>query len=193
MRRAGGDLLQAHDARFDRARRDLRAEPRRRRLGGVEADQFAARRLERRFDAVKAIDARHLGVSPLARPVAPRRALRLRLRRRGPRLVIGAGVAAPLALRPMRRGNAPIAFAGHRGETPSGLYGAGRRFYAPSSPRAQSAPAASARKEGIFQLTGRRAWQHKPGHRASACPGRFRPRPSARMRGSVPSGKGGGL
>ena len=69
-RSAGGDLLETHDPGFEPARGDFGAEPLGRGRRRVEADQLAARRLERRSDAVKAIDPRNLGLPPL-RPDVP--------------------------------------------------------------------------------------------------------------------------
>ncbi len=119
-RRARADLLKAHNMRLDSARGNLGAEPSRRRLGGVKADEFPIARLERRFDTVKAIDARDVGVAPLARLLAARRP-QVRPRGRGPRPVLRAGCATRLALGLGQRVDAPVALAGHPGDTPSRL------------------------------------------------------------------------
>src|SRR5271167_4362503 len=79
------------------------AHPPLRRRGGVEADELPPRRLQRRLDAVKTVDAGDVGVA-----LAPR----LKLRRRARRLCWGGG-AALLSL-DVRRAPAPVAIAGHR-------------------------------------------------------------------------------
>ena len=69
-RRAGGDVLRAHDPGLEPAGGDFRAQPLGRRGRSVEPDKLAPRGFERRPDAVKAIDQRNLGLPPLAGTIA---------------------------------------------------------------------------------------------------------------------------
>src|ERR1700677_1906509 len=69
-RRAGGNFLRTHDPGLEPARGDFGAEPLGSRGRGVETNKLAPRGLERRPDAVKAVDERNLGVPPFARTVA---------------------------------------------------------------------------------------------------------------------------
>ena len=73
-RSPGGDFLQTHDPGLEPTRGDFGAEPLGRGGRGVEADQLAARRPERRHDAVKAIDERDPGLPSLAGAIAGGRA-----------------------------------------------------------------------------------------------------------------------
>ena len=65
-RAAGGNLLEAQDARFDAARLDRLPEPLGRGRRRIEADELAPRRLQRRLDAVEAVDAHEIAVALLA-------------------------------------------------------------------------------------------------------------------------------
>src|ERR1700727_97810 len=67
---AGGNFLRTHDPGLEPARGDSRAEPLGSRGRGVETNKLALRGLERRPDAVKAVDERNLGLPPFARTVA---------------------------------------------------------------------------------------------------------------------------
>ena len=190
-RRAGGDLLDAHDLGLDPARGDFSAEPLGSRRRDVEADQLAPRRLEGSGDAVKSIDARHLRLPPLVRVSEARRARRRRRRLR--RLTLGPSAGARRLPQTVgRRTWVAVALAGHLPGRLIGLRSTGSmldRHAAVDRVNLTGGPTAS------FQLTGRGLRQHKPA--------RHPPRPargvfvvealSLRTRGSVPSGKGGGL
>ena len=68
--RAGGNLLWAHDPGLEPARGDFGAEPLGRCGCGVKTDKLAPGGVERRPDAVKAVDQRNLGLPPLAWTIA---------------------------------------------------------------------------------------------------------------------------
>ena len=117
-RRAGGDLLEAHDPRLEAARGDVGAEPLCRSRRGVEADEFAPRRLERSGDAVKAVDVRHLRFPQFDRPLHARRGRR----RSGGLPSLRRFCGMRRFARTVRRwARAAVAIAGHRLERIMGL------------------------------------------------------------------------
>ena len=101
-RGTGSDLLEAQDPRLDPARFDLGLEPLGRGLRGVEADKLPPRRLQRRLDAVEAVDAGDVGLSLFARPLAPRLGLGRRRTRRIGRGAVSALGAPNIGERPER-------------------------------------------------------------------------------------------
>src|SRR5277367_876521 len=68
--RAGRNFLGTHDPGLEPASGNFAAQPLGRRGRGVETNKLAPRGLERRPDAVKAVDERNLGLPPFARTVA---------------------------------------------------------------------------------------------------------------------------